>query len=81
MFLTTEKKCNTSGGRIGSRFGYLAFGRRGLPDRYPQAQKGLNGYLDFSSLLCGGGGAYILLIRLIGSQAGHKAVNGYRKTE
>jgi len=30
-------------------------------------------------LLCGGGGAYILLIRLIVSLAGHKAVNGYTK--
>jgi hypothetical protein len=44
MFLTTEKKCDTFGGRIGSRLGCLAFGRRGLPDTYPQAPKGLNGY-------------------------------------
>ena len=33
-------------------------------------------FLDFSSFLHGGG-AYIPLNRLIGSLAGHKAVNGY----
>ena len=70
MFLTTEKKCDTFGGRIGSRSGWPACGRRGLPDRHPQAQKGLNGYQDFCSLLCGRE-AYIPLIRLIGSLAGH----------